>query len=119
MSVEASKRKIKLYTRYINQSYVQSRTKLELTFYLKPPEKMILAEGVVLKVVRPLCGIPESGLNWYLTYLERHITNLGIKRSLTDPCLPIITDENRLKLMIVLQVHYSLGLGTEGFMERE
>lgn len=46
---------------------------------------MGLPGDVVVKVVNPLYGIPESWLQWYLTYLEHHIIKLGMIRSRLDP----------------------------------
>lgn len=43
--------------------------------------------NMVLKVVRPLYGIPESGLHWYLTYIDRHTERLGIIRATIDTCI--------------------------------
>lgn len=119
MSIAASQKSMTLYTRDITQAYVQSRTKIERTVHLRPPMEMGLSEGVVLKVVKPLYGIPESGLHWYLTYLEHHMTKLGMRRSRTDPCLLLGTDADGLRGMIILQVDDSLGLGTDTFMEEE
>lgn len=38
---------------------------------------MYLPYGEVMKVVRPLHGIPESSPNWYLTSIDYHLNKLG------------------------------------------
>lgn len=80
---------------------------------------MRLSPDTVLKVVRPLYGIPESGLHWYLTYLENHVDNLGMNRTKADPCVTWKSKGNCIQGLIVLQVDESLGMGTQGFLKEE
>ena len=44
-------------------AYIQSHTQLERDVYIRAPDKLGLEEVYVLKVVKPLYGIPESGLH--------------------------------------------------------
>lgn len=74
---------------------------------------------MVLKVVKPLYGIPESGLHWYLTYLDHHLTRLGMQRSMVDPCVLLKRDKDGLVGTIILQVDDSFGVGTETFLHDE
>lgn len=48
------------------------------------PTELGLQKGTVLKVLKPLYKIPELGQNWYLTYLEHHMTRLRMVRSSGD-----------------------------------
>lgn len=48
---------------------------------------MGLPPYTVLHVFKPLYGIPEAGLHWYLTYLSHHIYTLGMTKSRYDPYL--------------------------------
>lgn len=66
MSVADSEKKTHLYTKYITQSYVHSRTELERTVYMQLLPEMGLPDDVVLKAVKAFYEIPESGLHWYL-----------------------------------------------------
>lgn len=66
---------------------------------------MVLSHGVVLRVVRPLYGMPESGLQWYLTYLEHHTENLWMRRATTYPFVLLKTNrESFLSGLVMLQV---------------
>lgn len=56
-------------------------------FFIHPPIEMGLRVSKILKVVKPLYGIPESGVHWYLTCMEHHNSNLGMHWSWADPCL--------------------------------
>lgn len=48
---------------------------------------MGLAPNTVIKVVKTLYGIPESGLHWYLTYIDHHVTRLEMKKAKVDSLL--------------------------------
>src|SRR6266567_1453686 len=80
-----------LYLRDISQAYVQSTTKLNRDFYIRAPLELSIAlgvsEGTILKVVRPLYGIPEAGNHWFKTYHNHHIKELNMNQSTYDPCL--------------------------------
>ena len=80
-----------LYLRDISQAYVQSATKLNRDFYIRVPLELSTAlgvsQGTILKVVRPLYGIPEAGNYWFKTYHNHHIKELNISQSTYDPCL--------------------------------
>lgn len=70
-------------------------------------------------MLRPLYGIPESGLNWYLTYLEYHTEKLGMVRATTDPCVLIRREDRALKGLVMLQVDDTLMLGDDDFITEE
>ena len=56
---------IKLYLQDITQTYVQSTLNLNQEFYIRPPLELISLFGAssdcVLKVIKPLYGVPEAG----------------------------------------------------------
>lgn len=78
-----------------------------------------LPDLIVLQVIKPLYGIPESGLHWYLTYLEYHIDELKMVRTKADTFFLIKRNDEGIEGMVLLQVDDSLGVGTEGFLEKE
>src|SRR6266567_1221703 len=65
--------------------------KLNRDFYIKAPLKFNIALGVlkgtILKVVRPLYGIPKAGNYWFKTYYNHYIKELNINQSTYNPCL--------------------------------
>lgn len=119
MSIAAAFPELRPFTRDITQAYVQAHTRLERLVFITAPSEMGLPEGYVLKVVKPLYGIPESGLHWYLTYLNHHLQTLGMKRSKVDPCVLYRRTGQKLEGIIVLQVDDSLGAGMETFLNEE
>src|SRR5450432_3518124 len=82
---------IGLYLRDISQAYVQSTTNLNREFYVRLPRELQLQLGIekdsVLKVLKPLYGVPEAGNHWFKTYHAHHIQQPGMEQSTYDPCL--------------------------------
>lgn len=74
---------------------------------------------MVLQVLKPLYGIPESGLHLYLTYVAYHMEHLGMECSMEDHCMLIRKHEGNLDGIRVLQVDVILGPGTTAFLEDE
>ena len=54
-----------LYLRDITQAYTQSTTLLSRDFFVRPPPELGLEEHQILKVIKPLYGIPEAGNHWF------------------------------------------------------
>lgn len=106
-------------THEITQEYIQSHTELERSVYIRAPSQHGLPPGYILKVVKPLYGIPESGLHWYLTYLTNHLETLKKESARADPCVFIKRDGDQLVGLILLQVDESLGFGREKFLNQE
>ena len=80
-----------LYLRDISQACVQSLTKLNRDFYIRPPHELGVELGIgkdsILKVVKPLYGVPEAGNHWFTTYHAHHTKELKMNQSTYDPCL--------------------------------
>ncbi len=80
-----------LYLRDIIQAYVQSVTSLNRDFFVRPSVELIKHLGVdpdsILKVVKPLYGVPEAGNHWFAIYHAHHVNKLGMSQSIYDPCL--------------------------------
>ena len=84
---DKNKKRLGLYLRDISQAYVQSRTPLARDFFARPPSELGLEAGTILKIVRPLYGLPEAGNHWFQTYHCYHREKLGMAQSTYDPCL--------------------------------
>lgn len=72
---------MKASTRDVTQAYVQITTKFGRDVYLSAPKVMVLPPNIVLKVVRPLYDIPESGFHWYLPKFSLLFETFGMTRS--------------------------------------
>lgn len=73
---------------------------------------MGLPDTTVLQVLKPLYGIPQSGLHWYLAYVEHHLEHFGMERIRADPCIIIRRCNDKIEGFRVRQVDGSLGVGT-------
>ena len=80
-----------LHLRDVTQAYVQSTSDLNRDFYIRPPPELVKILGAsndcILKVVKPLYGVPEAGNHWFATYHKHHLEKLGMKQSTYDSCL--------------------------------
>lgn len=81
----------KLYLRDVTQAYVQSTSDLNRDFFIRPPQKLVVMmrapSNCILKVVKPLYGVPKAGNHWFATYLTHHTSKLGMMGSIYNPCL--------------------------------
>ena len=80
-----------LYSRDITQAYVQSLTTLNHDFFIRPLPELGLQPRSILRVLKPLYGIPEAGNHWFNTYHRYHTDDLRLTQSTFDPCL-LFTD---------------------------
>ena len=76
-----------LYLRDITQAYVQSTTSLNQKFYVRPPQELDFGNGAILKIIKPLYGVPEAGAHWFNTYHKHHTKKLLMAQSTYDSCL--------------------------------
>lgn len=70
----------------------------------------------ILKVVKPLYGVPEAGNHWFATYHDHHIDKLGMEQSTYDPCL--LYRSNPLGI-VGLQTDDTLLLREDAFADAE
>ena len=111
---------VKLYLRDISQAYVQSTTNLNREFYVRPPAELSgqlgIGSNTVLKVVKPLYGVPEAGNHWFRTYHSHHVEKLGMDQSTYDPRLLQCSEPFGL---VGLQTDDTLLLADEAFATSE
>lgn len=114
---------IKLYLRDVTQVYVQSTSNLNCNFYICPPHELATILGLipssdnVLKVIKPLYGVPEAGNHWFATYHSHHIDKLEMKQSTYDLYL-LYKSEPQLGI-IGLQTDDTLILAEKSFADAE
>lgn len=107
------------FTSDITQDYLQIQTDLERDVYFMAPSEINLACGTVLKVVKPLYGIPESGLHWYLTYPDRHTERLNMQGATIEPCVMMKHHDGKQFGAVILQFEDISGIGTETILSEE
>jgi hypothetical protein len=114
LCVLTTKKGVSACVRDISQAYTQSTTALQREIFIKAPIEAGLSPGAILRVNKPLYGIPEAGNHWFSTYQTHHTTKLGLTTSTYDPCL--LYRENAV---VGLQTDDSLIVSTKEFLELE
>lgn len=107
------------YLHDITQAYSQANKQPQSKIYIEAPEEMNLEPDEVLLVLGPLYGIPESGLDWFLTYQPHHLNQLEMKASKVDQCLLYKIKGNKLEGMAAIQIDDTFGYGNAQFLEVE
>lgn len=98
---------------------MQSRSRLEGQVYIQAQAELDLPPDTVLRVVTPLYGIPQSGLQWYLTYLSHHVESLGKQRATFEPWLLFKRAHGKVKGLMIIQVDDTLGCGDDDILRDE
>lgn len=120
MAVMGMDRKKKRFLRDIKQAFTQSKYNLERNVFLEAVPELNVPLGKVIRVDKPLYGIPEAGLLWYLTYRDHHITSLGMRPCTVDECIMFKHEEGEdIPNISILQVDDTFGCGTEAFLREE
>ena len=109
------------YLRDISQAYIQSESPLDRPVYLHAPAELDLPSGYVLQAIKPLYGIPESGLYWFETYHSHHIQRLRMTPTSADQCLLFSKDKSTHNIpnLVALQVDDSFGIVSKDFLQLE
>ena len=107
-----------LYVRDITQAYVQSTTSLNRKFYVRPPQELGLRGDAILKIIKPLYGVPEAGAHWFNTYHSHHIKKLSMAQSTYDTCLLHTTNTDGFGV-VGLQTDDTLMLADKNFAAAE
>lgn len=111
------------YVRDITQAYIQSKDSLLRKVFLRPPSEMNLSDDAILLAVKPLYGIPESGLYWFITYRDHHVRKIGMTPCTTDNCLLYRHESDSTSdsspSITILQVDDSFGVGCKQFLQDE
>lgn len=110
---------LNLFLRDITQAYVQSTTALNREFFVRPPIELGLPNTTVLKVIKPLYGVPEAGAHWYKTYHAHHIQNLTMLESSYDSCLLWVSNPSMGFGVVGLQTDDTLILADKTFAAAE
>lgn len=113
---------MKVALRDISQAYTQSTTHLERNIFVRPVKELEMPPNKLLRVARPLYGIPEAGTHWFNTYQKHHIEKLNMETSTYDTCLLSSKNDNKTNLefgIVGLQTDDTLTVGNEEFLRKE
>lgn len=74
---------------------------------------------MVLRILKPLYGVPESGRHWYIILLEYHVEKLGMVRNTAHPFVLVAREGEHISVLVALQVDDALSVAYEEFLKRE
>src|SRR5216117_1140232 len=109
-----------LALRDISQAYIQSDSTLEREFLVHLPKELkeSYQEGTLLRIMKPLYGIAEAVLHWYVTYQKHHRDELLMQDAAHDPCL-LVTNEDQDFGVAGIQTDDTLMLASRAFLDQE
>ena len=108
-----------VWTRDVKQAYIQSMEDLFRDIYLEPPTDVGIDEEHLLKIVKPVYGLTDSGSYWWLTSKNYHVNDLEMDQSAMDPCLFYKLRNGSLQGIEASLVDDTLSTGNEDFMRLE
>lgn len=74
--------------------------------------------GTLMRVVKPLYGVPEAGTHWWATYYKHHKEKLQMVTSTYDPCL-LLSSKKEAFGLLGMQVDDTFWLGNKQFADAE
>jgi hypothetical protein len=76
-----------IWSEDVTQAFVQSTENLLRDIYLEPAKELQMDQDLVLKLIKPLYGLSDSGDHWARTLNEHHKRDLGMTQSGIDGSL--------------------------------
>ena len=110
-----------LALRDITQAYLQSKQPLQREIYARIPKEVshMYPPQTIMRIVKPLYGIPESGNYWWEDYSNHHTRALALCVSTYDPCLLYSGAGDSAKAIVAIQTDDTLAIGNAQYFERE
>ena len=107
----------RIWSTDITQAYVQSATELMRDIYIRPTKEFELGPDQLLKLLRPLYGLTDSGDYWNYTFQDHMVRDLQMEHAVSDLSLFTKHVKGRLKGLAGTYVDDSILAGTTGFMQ--
>lgn len=107
--------KLKVKGQDVKQAYIQAHD-LARDVYVIPDQRFNLASNIVLKLLKPLYGLTESGDSWFDKFTSFLKGKLGLQSTATDLSFFYHTPEDSLQGLMGVYVDDSLSAGTDEFL---
>ena len=101
----------------ITQAYLQSDIPPQRNVFLRPPSELKFPKGQLLRLVKPLYGLADSGDYWGSTNSRHHVRDLGMVPTTGDLSLYFRRSKGELCGLSGIVVYDTLQCGTEAFFE--
>jgi Reverse transcriptase (RNA-dependent DNA polymerase) len=106
-----------LFSTDVTQAYLQSAENLRRDLYIKPTKEFSIAPGQLLKLLRPLYGLADSGDYWGRTLSNHLRKDLGMESATGDPALFFKIIQEKLSGLCATYVDDTLQAGDLKFVE--
>lgn len=107
----------RIWSTDITQAYIQSATELMRDIYIRPTKEFELAPNQLLKLLRPLYGLTESGEYWNYTFSEHMRKDLDMTQAVGDLSLFFKHVNGKLAGLAGTYVDDSMLSGNAKFMD--
>ena len=107
----------RLFSTDVTQAYLQNADQLVRDVYLKPSKEFELALDKILKLLKPLYGLADSGEYWGKTLSEHLLKDIGMKSTLRDEAVFYKMMKNSLAGLCATYVDDILQAGNEEFSQ--
>lgn len=75
-----------MFLRNITQAYIQLENPIIRLIFIEPPPSLNLGPDQIVRVIKPLYGLPESVLFWFETYRREHTNSMSMNSAVHDMC---------------------------------
>ncbi len=105
----------RLWSQDITQAYIQSASPLLRDVYLKPTKELEIPADSVLKLLKPLYGLADSGDYWHSTFQKHIKQDIGMENTAADMSLFFKRAHKSLRGLLATYVDDTLCTGTRDF----
>lgn len=109
---------MRLWTQDISQTYLQSARKLMRDIYIRPSKEFKLNSNQLLKLLKPLYGLSESGDYWHETFFKHLHEDFGMTPTAGDLSFFFKIVRGKLQGMIGTHVDDTISAGTGFFADK-
>jgi len=106
-----------IWSEDISQAYLQSASVLLRDVYMKPNRHLSIPAGHLLKILRPLYGLADSGDYWHATFAKHLKNTLGMSNVASDMSLFFRKARGRLTGLTASYVDDTLACGDASFLK--
>ena len=104
-----------IWSQDVRQAYLQSAERLMREIYVRPTKEFKLSHDQLLRLLKPLYGLADSGDYWHITFSSHLRRDLQMIPTLNDLSLFFKTVKGELAGMIGAYVDDTIGAGTAQF----
>lgn len=104
-----------IWSQDVSQAYIQSAQKLLRDIYIKPAKEFHLSKDTLLKLLKPLYGLCDSGDYWYSTITNFITDDMHMQPKLSDAALFFKLTNGSISGLLGTYVDDAISTGTPNF----